>query len=67
MRACDGLPPLPSKGAPADDATVADFAEQFAVDESAVTDARRRAFGKALGPKMFTVTENRRRCPAQTC
>ena len=48
------LPPLPAEGAPADDAVLADFAEQFATDVSSITPQQRKAF-LALGDNAFCV------------
>lgn len=49
------LPPLIYEGAPADDAVVADVAEQFATDVSALTAQQRASFAEALGKKAFGV------------
>jgi alkylhydroperoxidase family enzyme len=47
------LPALPTDGPAADAPVVADFAEQFAVDVSVLTDAQRSALSKSLGAKTF--------------
>ena len=47
------LPPLPSEGEPVDDPVVADFAEQFATDVSAVGPEQREAFLSSLGDNAF--------------
>lgn len=50
-----GLPALPTDGPAADAPVVAEFAEQFAVDVSVLTDAQRSALSKSLGAKTFGV------------
>lgn len=49
------LPALPYDGVAVDDPVVADFAEQFATDVSALTDVQRSALSKALRAKTFGV------------
>ncbi|WIM89324.1 carboxymuconolactone decarboxylase family protein [Candidatus Mycobacterium wuenschmannii] len=50
-----GLPALPSEADPADDRVVAEFAEQFSVDVSAVGGGQRSKLWKALGDSTFSV------------
>ena len=51
-----GLPPLPAESTGgAVDPMVTEFAEQFSVDVSAISDAQRAAFADLLGPKVFGV------------
>jgi alkylhydroperoxidase family enzyme len=50
------LPALPSDSAGSDDAAIRDFAEQFAADVSAMSEAQRGAFLAATGNDAFTVT-----------
>jgi alkylhydroperoxidase family enzyme len=50
------LPALPFDGAPADDAVLATFAEQFAVDVSMIGAEQRAAVFSALGANAFRVT-----------
>lgn len=47
------LPPLPAQGEADDDPRLAEFAEQFAVDVSAISAEQRAAFMTALGDKAF--------------
>jgi alkylhydroperoxidase family enzyme len=49
------LPPLPAQDSADDDPRLAEFAEQFAVDVSVITDEQRAAFMAALGRKAFGV------------
>lgn len=49
------LPPLAAQGDADDDPQLAEFAEQFAVDVSVITDQQRSAFMAALGHKAFGV------------
>jgi alkylhydroperoxidase family enzyme len=50
------LPALPADEGPADDPTVADFAEQFVADVSSLTSAQRKSFTDTLGARAFGVT-----------
>jgi alkylhydroperoxidase family enzyme len=49
------LPPLPADAAPADGPAVAQFAEQFTVDVSSLTEPQRKSFTKALGANAFGI------------
>jgi len=48
-----GLPPLPSAGEPWSDGVLAEFAEQFSVDVSAITGKQRSKLFKTLGDNTF--------------
>ncbi len=49
-----GLPALPASADPASDDVVADFAEQFSIDVSAIGGEQRSKLWKALGDSMFS-------------
>lgn len=52
-----GLPPLPAESTGgAVDPMITEFAEQFSIDVSSITDAQRAAYSDLLGPNVFGVT-----------